>query len=219
MAPTASDPSSNEHLRVRLSVTPTSDAGCALLEAGDRGTVTMHDPPRPDDERCTVETTTGRASTPRLLETETTERCVCRVFSDHDCLASVEGFDGRSLAVALAVSDREELSTVVAALREAGASVRLRRIADSSVDTGRRMLELDANGVTEKQREAVRAAVRAGYYETPREADLADLAAELDVSRSAVSQRLTAVEAKLVEELFRVDATDAGPQPSDAAGD
>ena len=147
-----------------------------------------------------------------------TDHCVCPVFSEHDCLASIEGFEGRTLSITVAVPDREELSGVVATLRERGASVRLKRIASSAVDTGQRMLELDADGITDKQREAVRAAVRGGYYETPRESDLSDLADRLDVSRSAVSQRLTAVESKLVEELFRADV-DGGGATESAAGD
>ncbi len=210
------------YLRVQLAVTPAPEAGCAVLGSGERGTVTMHETLRPgeacDDSQCKAEATADSASNPRLLEGNVTDHCVCPVFSEHDCLASIEGFEGRTLSITVAVPDREELSAVVAALRERAATVRLKRIASSAVDTGRRMLELDADGVTEKQREAVRAAVRSGYYETPREADLSDLADHLDVSRSAVSQRLTAVESKLVEELFRADVTGGEPSES-AAGD
>lgn len=214
--------SRDSHLRVELAVTPAPEAGCAVLGSGERGTVTMHETLRPgeacDDSQCKAEATADSASNPRLLEGNVTDHCVCPVFSEHDCLASIEGFEGRTLSITVAVPDREELSEVVATLRERGASVRLKRIASSAVDTGQRMLELDADGITDKQREAVRAAVRGGYYETPREADLSDLADRLDVSRSAVSQRLTAVESKLVEELFRADV-DGGEPSESAAGD
>lgn len=197
------------HLRVRLAVTPAAEAGCAVLGSGERGTVTMHETLCPgeacDDSRCKAEATAEDAPKPRLLEGNVTNHCVCPVFSEHDCLASIEGFEDRTLSITVAVPDREELSEVIADLRERGATVRLKRIANSDIDAERRMLELDADGITDKQREAVRTAVRNGYYETPREANLSDLAEYLDVSRSAVSQRLTAVESKLVEELFRAD--------------
>jgi len=181
---------------------------------------TLKQPDASDDCRtCRAEATADGGAAPKLLQGDVTAHCVCPVFSEHDCVASVERFEDRTLTVSVAVPDREELSAVVAALRERDASVRLKRISTPTVDTGRRMLELDADSVTEKQHEAIRAAVKAGYYETPRDADLSDLAAELGVSRSAVSQRLTAVESKLVAELVRADDTGAGPQPSNAAGD
>lgn len=218
----SNSPSLDGHLRVRLAVTPSPEAGCAVLGTGERGTVTMHETPRSGeaggDSQCKAEATADSASTPRLLEGNVTNHCVCPVFGEHDCLASIEGFEDRTLSITVAVPDREELSTVVAALRERGATVRLRRIASSEIDAGRRLLELDADGITDKQREAVRAAVRNGYYETPRETDLSELADQLDVTRSAVSQRLTAVESKLVEELFHADV-DGGGATGSAAGD
>lgn len=200
------------HLRVTLLVTPAPGVGCAVLDAGSAGTVSMHKTRTLGDGRndacsCTAEATTGSDvdPQPRLLEGDVTERCICPVFDDHDCVASIEGFEGDTLTVSVAIPDREELSTVIAALRERGATVRLSRISTSTAETGRRMLELDADDITEKQREAVRIAIEAGYYDTPRDADLADLAEALGISRSAVSQRLTAVESKLVAELVRAD--------------
>jgi hypothetical protein len=197
------------HLRVTLLVTPSPKAGCAVLDAGARGRVTMHETLRPgetcEDCTCKAEATAADDPSPRLLEGNVTDHCVCPVFSEHDCLASVEGFEGETLTISVAVPTREELSAVIAALRERGATVRLKRLSSSEPAPGRRLLEIDAGAITDKQREAVRAAVAAGYYETPRDADLSDLAAELGVSRSAVSQRLTAVESKLVAELVRGD--------------
>lgn len=197
------------HLRVTLSVTPSTKAGCAVLGAGSSGSVSMHETLRPgdtcdDDCTCKAEATADD-SEPRLLEGSVTGHCVCPVFHEHDCLASIEGFEGDTLTISVAVPNRKELLAVIAALRERDATVGIKRLSQSTVEAGRRVLELDADAITDKQRQAVRAAVEAGYYETPRETDLAELAEELGVSRSAVSQRLTAVESKLVEELFQVD--------------
>ena len=57
---------------------------------------------------------------------------------------------------------------------------------------------LDVGFLTQKQLEAARLAVEEGYYENPRKARLSDLADHLDISESAVSQRLSTVERKLV---------------------
>ncbi len=225
MSHSESDTSTSEsHIRVQLSVTPKQGAGCAILESGGRGTVTMHETLRPggihDRQReCKAETTADGASEPRLLEDTVKGHCVCPVFSKHDCLASLEGFENGTLFIDVAVPNRDVLSTVVAALREKEATVNLRRISSAAVETGTRMLELDADGITDKQREAVQTAVRDGYYETPRRADLSDLAEQLDVSRSAVSQRLTAVESKLVEALFRADSSGVSSNRSTATDD
>ncbi|AWB26521.1 helix-turn-helix domain-containing protein [Halococcoides cellulosivorans] len=48
-----------------------------------------------------------------------------------------------------------------------------------------------------EQRAALRAAVEHGYYETPREVDVSDLAAHLDVPRSTLNYRLRRAEAHL----------------------
>ncbi|NHN42035.1 helix-turn-helix domain-containing protein [Halorubellus sp. JP-L1] len=53
-----------------------------------------------------------------------------------------------------------------------------------------------------KQREAVRAAVRVGYYEVPRAASVADVASELDCARSTASEHLQKAESRVFAALF-----------------
>lgn len=63
---------------------------------------------------------------------------------------------------------------------------------------------ITVNDLTERQLSAARCAVACGYYDDPKDAQLSDIAAELDRSESAISQRLNAVERKLTRSL--VDA-------------
>jgi hypothetical protein len=56
-----------------------------------------------------------------------------------------------------------------------------------------------AGSLTDRQREAVRVAVEAGYYAVPREADLAAVAAELGVAESTASTLLRRAEAAVME--------------------
>lgn len=63
-------------------------------------------------------------------------------------------------------------------------------------------------GLTEPQIEALMTAYLQGYYDEPRETSLAELAALLDISQTAVSGRLRRGSARLVEEVL-VDADDA----------
>jgi hypothetical protein len=56
--------------------------------------------------------------------------------------------------------------------------------------------------LSERQREAVEAAVDLGYYEIPREAGHADVAAALDCAPSTASEHLQKAESKLLSALF-----------------
>lgn len=133
------------------------------------------------------------------------DSCTCTTvcgpgFSPVDLLIE----DG-SLVVRAYVDSRDHLTTVVETLRESEDEWRLRRLTTperSRIADGNLAEQLFEDlTVTEKQREAVRAAVEMGYYAEPREASLSDLASRLGVSRSALSQRLNAVESKLIETL------------------
>ena len=64
-------------------------------------------------------------------------------------------------------------------------------------------------GLTEPQREALRAAYEAGYFEIPRSASLTDVAADLGVSASSLPERLRHAQTHLAE------TTVARPDPSD----
>jgi len=67
----------------------------------------------------------------------------------------------------------------------------------------------DDGSLPPEQEAALRAAVEHGYYETPREVDVGDLADELDVPRSTLTYRLRRAEAKLAQE--RVSQFESAP--------
>jgi len=56
------------------------------------------------------------------------------------------------------------------------------------------------DGLTDRQREALRIAYELGYFDIPRGASLEDVAAELDVTPSSVSERLRRAQTRLIEE-------------------
>ena len=200
----------SNYLRATLWIRPNPEAGCGVVqldEGPDRVTqnlVNSGREPLETNQDCCAEVTVPGGGQNQFLKRRTDATCICPVFSEHDCVASIDGVENGEFVVSLSVPDRDELVAIVESLRERGATPRLSRIAASSTEDGSRRLELEADAITDKQREALEMAVEAGYYETPRRADLGDLADELDVSRSAVSQRLTAVESKLISELFEV---------------
>ncbi|ARS90253.1 helix-turn-helix domain-containing protein [Natrarchaeobaculum aegyptiacum] len=60
--------------------------------------------------------------------------------------------------------------------------------------------EPPGDGLTDRQHEALRAAYEMGYFEIPREASLEEVAAELGVAASSVSERLRRAQTQLIEE-------------------
>ncbi|WP_089818931.1 helix-turn-helix domain-containing protein [Halomicrobium zhouii] len=102
---------------------------------------------------------------------------------------SVDGFWLR-----LRVPDRETLRTIVGELRELGSNPVVDRIY-SEQTPGR-----GTGDLTDRQRECLRLALEAGYFETPSEATLDELAADLDISSQALSKHIRAGVRKLVAE-------------------
>jgi len=62
--------------------------------------------------------------------------------------------------------------------------------------------------LTAEQREALVTALRAGYFDVPREAESGDLAAELGISTNAVSQRLRRATRNLARNTVAVSASE-----------
>jgi hypothetical protein len=60
--------------------------------------------------------------------------------------------------------------------------------------------EPPGDGLTDRQHEALRIAYELGYFEIPRQASLEDVAAELDITPSSVSERLRRGQTQLIEE-------------------
>ncbi|QAU14257.1 bacterio-opsin activator [Halorubrum sp. BOL3-1] len=133
------------------------------------------------------------------------DRCPCAVFSEHGCVPRITGTDGDDVVIETYLPDRDVLTDLVDDLRAVvdGISLRrLKRIGSLEREESRAGVTLDLFELTEKQREAAATAVAAGYYSRPREADLEELSADLGISKSALSQRLTAVESKLATSAF-----------------
>ncbi|WP_135822138.1 helix-turn-helix domain-containing protein [Halostella litorea] len=186
-------------LDVQLAVDVESTSGCPLRGRDTDGVrQSMNRSAAEEPETCQVVVEDGGGTD--YERTDIGDTCPCSVMEGHDCVAEIEAVRDGRLLYSVVVPDREELRAVVADLREDGASVSLERIRTDPAAGGPRA---DGVALTAKQREVLSLAIEAGYYEQPREASLSDLADELDVTPSAVSQRLNAVERKLVCERAR----------------
>lgn len=109
-----------------------------------------------------------------------------------------------SLTVVLDIPDRRTLIDLLSTIEDPDCSVLTRDIRQATDSTDGHV-RVDFGELTTKQQQALELAVDAGYYERPRDADLGELGERLDISKSAVSQRLRAAERKLIENAVRQD--------------
>lgn len=102
------------------------------------------------------------------------------------------------LTLVLEVPDRGSLIELLSAIEDRGVSAATREIRrpQQSVE---KQVHVDLGKLTGKQRRALELAVEGGYYDQPREINLAALAKELGISKSAVSQRLRSAERKIIK--------------------
>ncbi|WP_436934516.1 helix-turn-helix domain-containing protein [Halovenus marina] len=109
------------------------------------------------------------------------------------------GPESGPISVHLEVSSHESLQRVLTLLSESPITVHIEAITspEFSEET---TVEFDLGSLTDKQRQTLRLALRTGYYERPRKTDLTELATELGISKSAVSQRLRTAEHKLIKQ-------------------
>jgi predicted DNA binding protein len=120
---------------------------------------------------------------------------------DSELDPSEEDDEPSPLRVSLTVADRDTLLEMMAAIDDRNVPVRTEDIFRLSLHETE-TATLDLKKLTDKQRETLEIALRTGYYEQPRKADLSDLADEIGVSKSAVSQRLRSAEAKIIKNAF-----------------
>ena len=70
------------------------------------------------------------------------------------------------------------------------------------------------NGLTLEQEAALQAAVEHGYYESPRDVNVGELAEHLDIPRSTLTYRLRRAEEHLAKQRVAERQVEAGPSPT-----
>lgn len=206
----ASDISGSTYsLYAEFRIVPSDTVACPLADGVDEGIDDVNQSFLGDE--CHLQTTVtptddSTAKNPEIVhwKEQPESACHCRVFLEFDCVPQITEVGDGYLIVETYLPDRERLTGLVEELRAASEAVSLRRLTRTdAVDPDRsESVTLDLSEVTEKQREAVSLAIASGYYRTPREVGMGELADELGISKSALSRRLNAVESKLAVAAF-----------------
>ncbi|UWG47331.1 Transcriptional regulator, contains HTH domain [Halanaeroarchaeum sp. HSR-CO] len=134
------------------------------------------------------------------------DNCPGTVFNEFDLVPRFQDRSRKGFIVQVHLPSNDQLSELVADLREVSEFVRILRIVDvrqSQLDDV--IGEVDFTQLTDKQRDALKGAVDAGYYGLSHDASLENLAEEFGISTSALSQRLARAEQNVMAQLFRDD--------------
>lgn len=191
-------------LRAQLIIEPHPDSNCAVVNEGKDAQAISHDlkfdPSAAESGSCECHTemnfenpADGRA----YLKSGVYSKCICPVFENHDCIPKIEAVRDGAIVMVLTVPGREQLRAILADLEAVQASVSVDWLVRGSDREA--TAEINVDDITDKQLEALELALDAGYYETPRQTNLGEIADELGISESAASQRLNAAETKLVK--------------------
>lgn len=181
--------SEDEPIDVQISVRP--ECSC-FPQDRDWSSVKQSFTQQADGSRSCRMATAGD-STSEYQDYEVNETCPCEIFAQHDCVVDFDEIRDGRMIFSLTLPDRSKLPSIVADLREAEAAVSVERILTvGETDDCPPVL-------TDKQCEALSLAIESGYYDRPRGTTLDELAETLDITPSAVSQRLNAVNRRLIE--------------------
>ena len=200
-----------QRLELELDIVPPDDCSCDTSTFGDRAVTVRQaaidgahhaDITVPSSERCCPG---ERGGCVLHRETSVGSACPFRAFYDEGWVPRVVRVTDEHIRVRTYLPDRESLSGLIDGLKTTTDAFQVRRLTRLTLDgdgTERDSTALDLTELTEKQQCTAIRAVEAGYYETPRETSFESLADSMGVSKSALSRRLSAVEAKLMKAAF-----------------
>ncbi|WP_434521613.1 helix-turn-helix domain-containing protein [Halorubrum sp. AS12] len=188
----------DRRLRVDLDVDPTGDSGCPIVsEADEAAEVAVN----AVGDECVVDVTTPDGEVRRGTG-EVDEGCLCHAFGRLGCAPHFRRVEDGTILVTAYVDDRAAVRGLVDELRGVVDRVRLVRLAVVEGPNATEQVTFDLSALTPKQRRGLELAVVRGYFDDDRDVRLRDLAEELEISKSALSQRLRTAQAKLVTDVF-----------------
>lgn len=186
-------------MRVRLEITPYEELSCPITDSdGPVEEVRIN----AINGTCNADLVVGEDHHVQRTTDSVDEDCLCYLFQEHDCVPEIETVDGNSVIVTTYIDDRTVIRELIAALRPVSETVRLIQLTVAEPEEGSETVMFDLSILTPKQREALELAVVNGYFDAETNGDLGEMAEELGISKSALSQRLRVAQAKLVGDLF-----------------
>lgn len=202
MSSTAGDDS--RRLRVDLDIEPGREWDCPIVSETDSVTEVNVNAV---GEECNVDLKPAGDEGMIRAKGEVSDDCLCYVFQQFGCVPHIQRVEQGTMLVTTYVDDRAVIRELIENLKSILGHVRLVRLAVVEGPDATEQVTFDLSSLTPKQRQGLELAVVRGYFDDDRDVDLGELADELDISKSALSQRLRTAQAKLVKDVF--DESDA----------
>lgn len=160
---------------------------------------------RLDEETCNVDATVKDAETETVqtmfFSEQLCDHCPGKIFSKYDCLPRYRRIDEGSFLMETYASNTDTIANIVSEVRTISDSVSVKSIVPTDDSAGSEIDIVDLTELTHKQRQALRYAKDAGYYDSGTEVSLQDLAERMEVSTSALSQLLNRAESNVIKQL------------------
>lgn len=128
--------------------------------------------------------------------------CLSGVFRSFGCVPRYTGIKGKWVHVSTHVADQDRIRPLIDELQAIVETVVIDRLIVSESGDCEDLVLFDRSTLTEKQQEAVELAVETGYYDRNDDVTLAEVADELGIGQSALSERLRSAQSKLANDLF-----------------
>lgn len=129
--------------------------------------------------------------------------CPCECLGGFGCAVERYVAEDGDLTIAFHAADFDELQAVIADCRERFDEVDVRRLVRSpAADTRRDAVFVDRSRLTGRQLEVLRTAYRLGYFERPRRANATEVAAELGIDASTLTEHMTVALSKVLGDLL-----------------
>ena len=133
--------------------------------------------------------------------------CPCETIEAFDCpVVDLHTRDG-SLYLVFHADDMETLQETILTLQDRYPTVDVSRLLRSSHDAPEdSLIFVDRSRLTERQREVLQLAHSMGYFDHPKRANASDVAAELDISTSTLSEHLSAAQRKVLDSILDAES-------------
>lgn len=132
--------------------------------------------------------------------------CPCECIERHDSPVIDVRTRGASLYLTFHAPDMASLQAIIGDLQERSGNLDVQRLLQSQQDHAERNLVfVDRSKLTARQLEVLETAHRMGYFEHPKRANAGEVADELGITGTTLTEHLAAAQTKLLDAILEYD--------------
>ncbi len=125
--------------------------------------------------------------------------CPCESIERFDCPVIDVRAQGSALFLTFHATDMETLQSIIAALQQRHSNIDVQRLLQSEQEhTDQHLVFVDRSTLTARQLEVLETAHEMGYFEHPKRANAGEVADELGITGTTLTEHLAAAQTKLL---------------------